>query len=307
MCVWHFWLTSNWTLSACTPHHPLPLPCIPLWVKVVSLSWRDLVECLIAQLDVAWLGSARPVEFLLLSHWPFGPRPSHNQLLKLLRCLLLHLSTSFTLLPPPLHSCTSLTFSLLSPFSSHFCMALLVIFSIGFTAIFGLIMRAFEIAYLVACPSVCPSACLSVGLSAWLADWLVAHMLQARLDCIWRQLSLICWLEICEKQTQTCLPLPIPLSTLFHYKKYHEILKTENLSRQFHFSLSPARCKFVPASLSPESFVSLRTMSCNCLGFGFVFGLISMAAAWLVLATAHRKLPPLPSLHHSPFPCQAFS
>lgn len=115
--------------------------------------------------------------------------------------------------PPlhPLHSCTSFTFSLLSPFSSHFCMALLVIFSIGFTAIFGLIMRAFEIAYLVACPSVCPSACLSVGLSAWLADWLVAHMLQARLDCIWRQLSLICWLEICEKQTQTCLLPPFLL------------------------------------------------------------------------------------------------
>lgn len=150
------------------------------------------------------------------------------------------------------------------------------------------------------------SACPSVCLSAWLADWLVAHMLQARLDCIWRQLSLICWLEICEKQTQTCLPLPIPLSTLFYYKKYHEILKTENLSRQFHFSLSPARCKFVPASLSPESFVSLRTMSCNCLGFGFVFGLISMAAAWLVLATAHRKLPPplsSPSLLISLSPC----
>lgn len=49
-----------------------------------------------------------------------------------------------------------------------------------------------------------PFARPSVCLPAWLADWLVAHMLQARLDCIWRQLSLICWLEICEKQTQTC-------------------------------------------------------------------------------------------------------
>lgn len=35
---------------------PPPLPPIPLWVKVVSLSWRDLVECLIAQLGLAWPG-----------------------------------------------------------------------------------------------------------------------------------------------------------------------------------------------------------------------------------------------------------
>lgn len=69
----------------------------------------------------------------------------------------------------PLHSCTSFTFSLLSPFSSHFCMALLVIFSIGFTAIFGLIMRAFEIAYLVGCPFVCLSVRVSVCVASWLA------------------------------------------------------------------------------------------------------------------------------------------
>lgn len=95
-------------------------------------------------------------------------------------------------------------------------MALLVIFSIGFTAIFGLIMRAFEIAYLVACPSIRSSACPSVPLSAWLADWLVAHMLQARLDCIWRQLSLICWLEICEKTNRN---VPPPPSLLFFSTK----------------------------------------------------------------------------------------
>lgn len=116
--------------------------------------------------------------------------------------------------PPlhPLHSCTSFTFSLLSPFSSHFCMALLVIFSIGFTAIFGLIMRAFEIAYLVGCLSVRLSVCLSVRGSVCLASWLAGSPHAAsspRLHLASTFIDLLAWNMW---KTNTNVPPPPPLS-----------------------------------------------------------------------------------------------
>lgn len=213
MCVWHFWLTSNWTLSACTPHHPLPLPCTPLWVKVVSLSWRDLVECLIAQLGVAWLCLARPVEFLLLSHWPFGPRPSHNQLLKLLRCLLLHLSTSFTLpafpVPPPLVYLLHLL--LVVAFLQPLLHGTFGNFFDRFHSHFWLDYASIRNC-LSGCLSVRLSVCLSVRGSVCLASWLAGSPHAAsspRLHLASTFIDLLAWNMW---KTNTNVPPPPPLS-----------------------------------------------------------------------------------------------
>lgn len=122
---------------------PLPLGISTATEKVVSLSLRGLTVCLIAQpqpqsqhrlsFDLTWL------DFLETSvlYWPFRPCPSHTLLphrcyppLLPLGLLVIALACAFLL--PLLHG--------------TFWVIVFLFFRLGFIAIFGLIMRAFEIA-----------------------------------------------------------------------------------------------------------------------------------------------------------------
>lgn len=194
----------------------------------------------------------------------------------------------------------------LSPatFAWHF----LVIFSIGFTAIFGLIMRAFEIAYLVSCSSVCPCVCLPVLPSPRLSG--SPHAASSpRLHLASTFIDLLAWNMWKNKHKRASLPPPLPAWQLPKKKIPRNTKNWKPIETISLFIVSrPRGCQFVPASLSPQSFVltahNVLQLSRVWLCFWLDFSVC------LVLATAHRKLPvplPHPTFHLHPLPPQTRS